>query len=224
MTPDDFRQLVAAGLTSDQIAIVMEMMSRVSSANEAAEETRKAQGRERWHRWNDKRKTNVSKHEQTLANNSHAREEGSSSNLEVSGKGKERSPSAPASKGCRLPDDFEPDIEFALRNGLSLSQAKTEAEQFKDYWRSKAGKDGFKLDWQGTWRMWVRNTIKRGGHSPPRNDRPRNAGEAARLELIRRGEYPNGSSNPTRPENEGDRNSGFAGTGIARRIAVAASR
>ena len=30
------------------------------------------------------------------------------------------------------------------------------AEDFKDYWHSVAGSKGVKLDWQATWRVWVR--------------------------------------------------------------------
>ena len=32
------------------------------------------------------------------------------------------------------------------------------AEQFKDYWVAQAGQKGVKLDWDATWRNWVRNT------------------------------------------------------------------
>jgi len=32
------------------------------------------------------------------------------------------------------------------------------AEQFKDYWISQPGQKGVKLDWDATWRNWVRNT------------------------------------------------------------------
>lgn len=69
MSPDDFRRLVAAGLNTDQIAVVMEMMDRDARAVAEAEEARKAKGRDRWHRWNDKREPNVSKH---LPNDSRA--------------------------------------------------------------------------------------------------------------------------------------------------------
>jgi anti-sigma-K factor RskA len=30
-------------------------------------------------------------------------------------------------------------------------------EQFRDYWSAKAGSGSTKLDWQATWRNWVRN-------------------------------------------------------------------
>ena len=32
------------------------------------------------------------------------------------------------------------------------------ADQFKDYWVAQAGQKGVKLDWDATWRNWVRNT------------------------------------------------------------------
>ena len=38
------------------------------------------------------------------------------------------------------------------------------AEQFKDYWVAQAGQKGVKLDWDATWRNWVRST-----HAPKRN-------------------------------------------------------
>ena len=36
--------------------------------------------------------------------------------------------------------------------------ARQVAEQFKDYWIAQAGQKGVKLDWDATWRNWVRNT------------------------------------------------------------------
>ena len=32
------------------------------------------------------------------------------------------------------------------------------ADQFKDYWIAQPGQKGTKLDWEATWRNWVRNT------------------------------------------------------------------
>lgn len=55
MNPDDFRRLVAAGLSTDQIAVVMEMMARDAAAVAAADEARKAKGRERVARWREAR-------------------------------------------------------------------------------------------------------------------------------------------------------------------------
>jgi uncharacterized protein YdaU (DUF1376 family) len=52
-----------------------------------------------------------------------------------------------------LPDDWE---YWANKERPDLN-AKQVAEQFRDFWCAKAGKDGVKLDWQATWRNWVRN-------------------------------------------------------------------
>lgn len=38
---------------------------------------------------------------------------------------------------------------------------------FHDFWIAKAGKDGVKLDWQATWRNWVRNEKRRPGSQRP---------------------------------------------------------
>lgn len=64
-------------------------------------------------------------------------------------------------RGCRLPDDWEPsevDREFAAGLGLSPSAV---AEQFRDFWHAKAGKDGRKADWAATWRNWCRREAER---------------------------------------------------------------
>ncbi|WP_273790027.1 hypothetical protein, partial [Bartonella sp. ML70XJBT] len=63
-----------------------------------------------------------------------------------------------ANRGCRLPADFEPDYDFALAEGLSPERIKIEIAKFRDYWRSKAGANATKIDWQATWRNWVRNS------------------------------------------------------------------
>ncbi|WP_273783647.1 hypothetical protein [Bartonella sp. AU15XJBT] len=66
---------------------------------------------------------------------------------------------AKANRGCRLPADFEPDYDFALAEGLPPERVKVEIAKFRDYWRSKAGANATKIDWQATWRNWVRKAI-----------------------------------------------------------------
>ncbi|WP_019219857.1 YdaU family protein [Bartonella florencae] len=65
---------------------------------------------------------------------------------------------AKANRGCRLPADFEPDYDFAHTEGLPPERIKVEIAKFRDYWRSKAGANATKIDWQATWRNWVRNS------------------------------------------------------------------
>lgn len=57
-------------------------------------------------------------------------------------------------KGTRLPDDWQPSTDgIELPPDLDIA---VEADRFRDYWRSKAGAAGTKLDWQATWRNWIR--------------------------------------------------------------------
>ncbi|QEE09234.1 DUF1376 domain-containing protein [Bartonella kosoyi] len=65
-----------------------------------------------------------------------------------------------ANRGCRLPADFEPDYDFAIEEGLPPERVKVEIAKFRDYWHSKAGANATKIDWQATWRNWVRKAIE----------------------------------------------------------------
>jgi uncharacterized protein YdaU (DUF1376 family) len=63
-------------------------------------------------------------------------------------------------RGSRLASDWflskvMGDWATQERPDLDIRQV---AEQFKDYWVSQAGQKGVKLDWDATWRNWVRNT------------------------------------------------------------------
>ena len=68
-------------------------------------------------------------------------------------------PIVKATKGSRLSTDFElPETwtEFCQTERPDLTPQKV-FDSFKDYWVAKAGNQGVKLDWQATWRNWVRN-------------------------------------------------------------------
>lgn len=62
-------------------------------------------------------------------------------------------------RGSRLANDWVLPNEWEYwankeRPDLNALQV---ADQFKDFWCAKPGKDGLKLDWAATWRNWVRN-------------------------------------------------------------------
>ena len=62
-------------------------------------------------------------------------------------------------RGSRLSADWVLPTEWAdwakqERPDLDL---RSVGEQFRDYWSAKAGSGSTKLDWQATWRNWVRN-------------------------------------------------------------------
>ena len=58
----------------------------------------------------------------------------------------------------RLPIDWQPsetDYLFAKQERPDINPRST-ADQFRDYWIAKSGKDATKADWSATWRNWVR--------------------------------------------------------------------
>ena len=62
------------------------------------------------------------------------------------------------SRGTRLPADWVPtedQIDFCKTNRTDLSP-QTTADRFRDYWSAQPGAKGLKLDWDATWRNWVR--------------------------------------------------------------------
>jgi len=60
--------------------------------------------------------------------------------------------------GFRLPDDWNPtDTDFAMAVARLNGSAKLELEKFRDYWKAQPGQRGTKLDWDATFRNWVRN-------------------------------------------------------------------
>ncbi|WP_455482530.1 hypothetical protein V4P56_02685 [Bartonella sp. B35(2025)] len=78
----------------------------------------------------------------------------------VASPAKKRSSRRKGERGCRLPEDFEPDYDFAIGKGLFPERVKIEIEKFRDYWSAKTGKDATKHDWSATWRNWVRKTVE----------------------------------------------------------------
>lgn len=66
--------------------------------------------------------------------------------------------SARPARGTRLPPDWQPApelVRFVLTECTAID-GRTETEGFKEYWLAKAGKDATKLDWQLTYKRWMR--------------------------------------------------------------------
>lgn len=71
---------------------------------------------------------------------------------------KPKSKTEATASGSRLPADWKPsqaDTEYCKAQRPDL-QPSLVATNFYDYWISKAGAGGRKVDWSATWRMWVR--------------------------------------------------------------------
>jgi hypothetical protein len=71
-------------------------------------------------------------------------------------------PEKKPSRGSRLPTEWRlPKAwgEWAVAEGMAEPAVRRQAERFRDYWVGKAGKDATKLDWEATWRNWVRKHL-----------------------------------------------------------------
>jgi hypothetical protein len=159
----------AAGCTPEQIVNAMEHYATVQAE---AEESLKEKKREKWKE--DKRR-------QRMSTNVHS-DNAMSTKTEVDKVDLSPSPSSPDgfppppysttiyppsltspsspslgqtppkvknSVGTRLPPDWEP----------KQHQERTEElEKFRDYWIAQPGVKGRKVDWDATWRNWIRNS------------------------------------------------------------------
>jgi hypothetical protein len=53
-----------------------------------------------------------------------------------------------------------------MKRECPMVNLEAEHRKFSDYWRAKAGKDSTKLDWNATWRNWIRRAAENGSNSP----------------------------------------------------------
>lgn len=87
-----------------------------------------------------------------------------SSRIEENREEEKREANASPKKATRLPSEWRLPMdwgEWSMAHGMTEPQVRGEADRFRDYWISKSGRDGTKLDWQATWRNWCRTFIDR---------------------------------------------------------------
>ena len=86
-----------------------------------------------------------------------------------------------------LPRDWG---EWAMHEeGLSEAQVRRVADTFRDYWISVPGQKGVKLDWEATWRNWIRRAVSSGDVKPegkPVPSQPMTPEQEERLQKLRR--------------------------------------
>lgn len=78
---------------------------------------------------------------------------------------------AASRKGSRLPADWKPsdqDLRAADELLGDFHLANIEAAKFRDYWISKPGAGGVKLDWSATWRNWCRRAAENKPRAGPK--------------------------------------------------------
>lgn len=147
--------LVAAGVDAKTI---LAAVKAYEEQNEDAIERRRANDRER-----QNRRRHVTSRDVTVTER------------DIPPSDKEKSPTPPkeinspqslrseTKRGARLPTDWALPKqwgEWAISEGHSEQSIRIQADKFRDFWCSKAGKDAAKLDWQATWRNWMRNVPK----------------------------------------------------------------
>jgi len=78
----------------------------------------------------------------------------------------------PRKRGQRLPDGWIPDAPLvaAMTAECPTVDQRSEHPKFVDYWRSQPGQKGTKVDWDATWRNWIRRAAER-TTQPARNYR-----------------------------------------------------
>lgn len=63
-------------------------------------------------------------------------------------------------KATRLPAGWQPSADLQAWAALDLPRLdwRRETENFRDYWLAAPGAKGLKLDWDATWRKWMRKS------------------------------------------------------------------
>lgn len=173
MTPELFRQLAALGLSTEQMAGVLEIM-------EADAEVRKAKGRERVQRWRDRKAGNVTKRHVTSENVSKrltraddtpATEENKQTNKEVKKENK-----SPRDELAVVLDaehaDAVLDHRQKLRKPLTAYAARQLAASFASCPDANAAADlMIESGWLKIKPDWIESRSRQNGHSPPRGKR-----------------------------------------------------
>jgi hypothetical protein len=77
----------------------------------------------------------------------------------------------PRKRGTRLPDDWNPSAELWAwgKEKLREQDLRFETAAFKDFWAAKPGAAGTKLDWDKTWKVWVREAVRRRERFKPKD-------------------------------------------------------
>lgn len=75
-------------------------------------------------------------------------------------------------RGTRLPDDWKPSdklMGWALGENIDSLTIERETAKFKDWWPAQPGQKGVKLDWDRTWKNWLRTAKERQQTNRPRS-------------------------------------------------------
>lgn len=76
------------------------------------------------------------------------------------------------SRGTRLPETWNPSESLWTWGKTKLPEdaLRFETAAFKDYWAAQPGSKGVKLDWDKTWKTWVREAVRRRERFKPKSN------------------------------------------------------
>lgn len=99
-------------------------------------------------------------------------------------------PSTTAKTATRLPHDWVLPTSWEVwvqseRPDMTTAEVRKEADVFADFWHAKAGADAKKLDWQATWRNWIRRCNSRTPSARTTFGQQKNTGETAYQRTMR---------------------------------------
>lgn len=121
-----------------------------------------------WHKWQYKSDTSTERVKRFRAVTGNVSETPPETDTEADTEREEKEklkllPKETAKRGSRIPEDFLPDASCqALAESLlmDIRESQTAFEKFMDHWRGVPGQRGCKLDWQATFRNWLRSEAK----------------------------------------------------------------
>lgn len=169
--------MVAAGCTAEQIAAAVKADMAINEEKKASKRANNAE-RQRRHR-----ERNAMSRVTGVSNGDKRDETPSSSPFPLDPPSQTHPPIIPQSsspapgknRATRLSVDWVLPAawgQWAIGQGHSEAKIRLEADKFRDFWIGKSGKDATKLDWEATWRNWMRNSSPhQGSRAPPSQQR-----------------------------------------------------
>ena len=156
------KHMLAAGMPADAIVAAVEEMEACIAPSRSKAAERQARYRER-----NKASQSVTNHNEALHVTN--KEVFPRTPFQETPLSKENPPKGGQKKGSRLNSEWQPsaeNLEYAKAQGLNPAETNKSAANFRDYWIAKPGQGGVKVDWDATWRTWVRREAERLGRKP----------------------------------------------------------
>lgn len=172
LTPEQIKRLANAGVTVEQLAVMVEIMTERDAVTVASLTAPKPKSKEALRSKAYRERLRAAREQaedgssvtpsRSLATTkvSGGDRDNNNSLQEISEKeGKRLVVAREAKRGTRIPTDFEPDDSVkAIARELHFTQREWNdwLAEFKDFWSSRSGRDATKTDWQATARNGIR--------------------------------------------------------------------